>query len=206
MWGEDVPHRLFVPVYFKNENSGSGLMVAIICYISLTIDIYPKHWHCCIIYTFLLDTARQYTENTVYISRQGTYNWQLMLAVRLVEHLSVCLDTELAPVNILASLVTFLLGHSLATLVWNTFTVLLGDGLAVLLGHRSNKGCGDESPKLVIIINYCQNSDLQACLGSLWHTSLGTLWHFSTGTWSHTCRGTAAHCCLGTSTQCSLGT
>ena len=97
-----------------------------------------------------------------------------MLAVRLVEHLIVCLDTELAPVNILAPLVTFLLGHSLATLVWNTFTVLLGDGLAVLLGHRSNKGFG-ESPKLVIIINYCQNSDLQACLGSLWHTSLGTL-------------------------------
>ena len=72
-----------------------------------------------------------------------------MLAVRLVEHLSVCLDTELAPVNILAPLVTFLLGHSLATLVWNTFTVLLGDGLAVLLGHRSNKGFG-ESPKLVL--------------------------------------------------------
>ena len=98
-----------------------------------------------------------------------------MMAVKLFEHLSVCLDTELAPVDILTPLVAFLFGDSLACLVWNTFTVLLGDGLAVLLGHRSNKGCGDESPKLVIIINYCQNSDLQACLGSLWHTSLGTL-------------------------------
>ena len=44
-------------------------MVAIICYISLTIDIYPKH--CCIIYTFLLDldTARQYTEKIQFISQ-----------------------------------------------------------------------------------------------------------------------------------------
>ena len=29
------------------------------------------------------------------------------------------------------------LGHSLARLVWNTLAVLLGDGLAVLPGHRS---------------------------------------------------------------------
>lgn len=60
------------------------------------------------------------------------------MAVRLFELLSICLDTELAPVDILAPLMTFLLGHSLASLVGNTFTVLLGDGLALLLGHRSN--------------------------------------------------------------------
>ena len=60
------------------------------------------------------------------------------MAVRLIEHLSICLDTELAPVDILASLMTFLLGHSLASLVRNALAVLLGDGLTVLLGHRSN--------------------------------------------------------------------
>ena len=62
-----------------------------------------------------------------------------MMAVKLFEHLSVCLDTELAPVDILTPLVAFLFGDSLACLVWNTFTVLLGDGLAVLPWHRSNK-------------------------------------------------------------------
>ena len=62
------------------------------------------------------------------------------MAVRLLEHLSSCLDTELAPVNILTPLMTFLLGHSLATFVRNTLTVLLGDGLTVLLGHRSKLG------------------------------------------------------------------
>lgn len=59
------------------------------------------------------------------------------MAVRLFELLSICLDTELAPVDVLASLMTFLLGHSLAGLVGNTFTVLLSDGLALLLRNRS---------------------------------------------------------------------
>ena len=60
------------------------------------------------------------------------------MAVRLFEHLSICLDTELAPVDILALLMTFFLGHSLASLVRNTLAVILGDGLTVLLGHRSD--------------------------------------------------------------------
>ena len=68
------------------------------------------------------------------------------MAVRLFEHLSICLDTELAPVDILAPLMTFLLGHSLASLVRNALAVLLGDGLTVLLGHRSN--CGIDQIKV----------------------------------------------------------